>query len=714
MSGQSRAEGGSGLLPSLPTPDGPSPVPATPQKAKSPAAPRRKELVAKALPAEPATPPASPVVPATAAASPVLPVTPPASPVVSLTPAEAAKEAREDAPRRRRWFSAVVMRFGTGVCFSALMHLALIILLGMWFLPALIKPHFADLEAAVVERPEELVNQVLETEIDPSKDLALVSTSPAAAAAGNAPITGVSQPTLDRTVAENSNVPSVNVGDPLKFGSTQSLLNADMPEGMLGEPQAIVDNYQEAMDRITYEILNMLSKGKVLVIWCFDQSESMKDDQQEIRDRINRVYDELGLSDAAAGDALMGAVTSYGGDFKIHTPKPTANIDEVRAAIGEVPIDKTGKEMMCSAVQYSISAFHKYATSGRRQLAMILVTDESGEEKDNFDNLEAAVKEARQARCTIFALGREAVFGYPYAHMRWIDPQTKIHFWLRINRGPETPRPEQLQIDGFTHRWDAHPSGFGPYEQVRLARETGGVFFMLPSPEVNLVARDDRKYELERMRPYLPDLGSRLDYDKQRDKSKLRSALWQVIMDLNPYNDQNKKLCTVNVSFPIDPQDFAIAAVKNVQTAQGMYQYLGQAEKVLDKVRHLRGREQSFRWQANFDLMYAQIITYQIRILEYGAYLTEFVKHPKEIKNPLGTDQQTTHWDIRTRKEIMTGDKTKEAVERATALLKDVVAKHPGTPYAARAEWELRRGFGVELIEAFYDPRRSGIKVPSL
>ena len=34
----------------------------------------------------------------------------------------------------------------------------------------------------------------------------------------------------------------------------------------------------------------MLEKGKVLAIWCFDQSESMKDDQKEIRDRIERVF----------------------------------------------------------------------------------------------------------------------------------------------------------------------------------------------------------------------------------------------------------------------------------------------------------------------------------------------------------------------------------------------------------------------------------------
>jgi hypothetical protein len=693
MSNVAQADGGSGVL----RPSGPAEPSAVPLSSKSgpSGVKRKKELVARRLPES------------TAVSSPVVPL----APTAQQGPSEATVP---DAGERRRLLPPNALRFGAAVSFSMVVHMALLIALALWFLPGMIKPHFAEIEATVLDRPEELINQVLETEIEPTKELALTSSSPLATASGSVAIHGVSQPKLDRTVAETTEMPSASVGELADFTSAASGFNTEVPEGTFGEPQAIVDSYQEAMDRITHEILHMLSKGKVLVIWCFDQSESMKDDQEEIRNRIERVYSELGLSDAARGDALFSAVTSYGEQFKVHTPKPTADLEEIRSAIGEVPIDKTGKEMMCLAVGSSIAAFHKYATSGRRQLALILVTDESGEEEDNFQNLESAVQEARSARCTVYALGREAVFGYPYAHMRWIDPSTKIHFWLAINRGPETPRPEQLQIDGFTRRWDAHPSGFGPYEQVRLARETGGAFFMLPSPEVNLVARDDRKYALEKMRPYLPDLGPRMEYDKQRDKSKLRSALWQVILDLNPYNPKSSKYCTVQVTFPIDAEQFAKAAVENQQTARGMLEYLKQAEKTLDKVKPLRSRERSFRWQANYDLMYAQVIAYQIRIQEYAAYLADFMKHPKEITNPQGKDKRTTHWDIRTRAEIITGDKTKEAVERAKTLLKEVVRLHPGTPYAARAEWELNRGFGVELIEAFYDPRIPSIKVPSL
>lgn len=707
MSDVAQADSGSGVL--RPAAPGELPLGPPASRPNPPVAKRRKELVARPLPQTAAAAPA-----AVAATAPSAKPTAKAAPPQPKPQEQAPVEEKAPAAEGHRFFSRHTLRFSTAVTCSIVVHMALVILLALWFLPGIIKPHFAEIEASVLDRPDELINQVLETEIEPSKELSLTDASPLATTSGSVAIQGVSQPQLDRTVAENTEALSVTAGDLADFASASSGFNMEVPEGTFGEPQAVVDSYQEAMDRITSEILQKLAKGKVLVIWCFDQSESMKDDQEEIRSRIERVYSELGLADAAQGDALLSAVTSYGEKFQVHTPKPTANLEAIRSAIGEVPIDKTGKEMMCQAVASSLATFHKYASAGRRQLALILVTDESGDEEDNFQNLEAAVQEARNARCTVYALGREAVFGYPYAHMRWIDPATKIPFWLTINRGPETPRAEQLQIDGFTRRWDAHPSGFGPYEQVRLARETGGAFFMLPSPEVNLVARDDRKYELERIRPYLPDLGPRLDYEKKRDKNKFRRGMWQVILDLNPYDKNSSKYCTVQVTFPIDLTEFGQAAIKNEQTARGMFEYLKQAEKALDKIKRLRGGERSFRWQANYDLLYAQVIAYQVRIQEYEACLAEFVKHPKKITNPLGKDQPTTHWDIHTRAKTITGDKVKEGVERATALLKEVERLHPGTPYAARAQWELRRGFGVELVERFYDPRRNSIKVPSL
>jgi len=621
--------------------------------------------------------------------------------------------------QRRNIISRSQLQVALAAWTSLIVHAVLIIVLGLYLIDLPMKIDFKDLTAIIPDRPDELLNEVLDTTVTATEHLALTSSSAASVSGavgtgGEGAIVGTSAPSYDKSVGSAPEGPSMPIGDIGDFSSGGHHFALDVPDGTLGEPSAVVDNYQQAMDRITQEILNMLAKNKVLVIWCFDESESMKDDQKEIRDRIDKVYVELGLAESAQGDALLTAVTSYGEGFHVHTTKPTSDIERIREAISSVPVDESGKEIMSMAVGTSIANFHKYASAGRRQLAMVLVTDESGDESDNYEHLEAAIREARDSRCVIYTLGREAVFGYPYVFMNWVDPKTEINFWLQIDRGPETPFPEQLQIDGFTRRWDAHPSGFGPYEQVRMARQTGGVFFMLPSPEVHLVARDDRKYEIEAMRPYLPDLGPRLNYARERDESELRTTLWKIITDLNPYNPKASPYCTVQVTFPIAPQEFVKAALANQKTALGMLQYYEQAERALEKLKPLRNREYTPRWRANYDLMYAQIITYKVRIYEYGAYLEAFMKQPKLIKNPLGATKKTTHWDIRTRAETMTGDKTKDYVVMAKKMLEDVIKEHAGTPWAARAQWELARGFGVELIEAFYDPRRGIVKVPKL
>jgi hypothetical protein len=614
------------------------------------------------------------------------------------------------------WLTRTMLLFG-GAAFSTSMivHIILLLILGLVVSRTEIQQMLNPLTASV-ETPPEMLNQELDQKLTASTELSLTSSSPANIVSGQATggAAGVNEPSFDTRVAENAQGPAVKVGDVAVLTRRGSSLTVATPEGTLGEPAAVVDSYADAMDRITQEILLQLSKNKVLLVWCFDQSESMKDDQQEIRDRIEKVYKELGLSSASQGDALLTAVASFGKETMIHTQKATSDLARIREAINAVPVDETGEEMMCTAVGTAIEYFRKYATSGQRQMMFVLVSDESGNMQDNFEHLEAAIATAKAARCICYALGRESVFGYPFAYMRWIDPVTKIGFWLRIDRGPETPMPEQLQTDGFTHRYDAHPSGFGPYEQVRIAQQTGGIFFMLPSLESNLVRGEKRKYELEMMRPYLPDLSARQDYINERDKHPDRAKIWEVIADLNPWDKARGKDVVVQLHFPIDPPVFAQHVARNLVSAERLVRYLQHNEEELAKIKKLRDREASPRWRANYDLIYAQTIAYRVRLYEYGYYLTEFMKNPKPITNPLGPNKKTNHWDIRTRAKLLQPDKHKADIDLATQLLKEVMKDHPGTPYAARAEWELKRGFGVELIEDYDDPRGVNVKRPNL
>ena len=129
-----------------------------------------------------------------------------------------------------------------------------------------------------------------------------------------------------------------------------------------------------------------------------------------------------------------------------------------------------------------------------RRLLIVLVTDESGDDGGK-------IEEARQAAVSrgvpIYVIGRQSLFGYERAHLRYIDPVTKDDYWPAIRRGPETADVEMLQWDGLHDRWDEQPSGFAPYELARLAKDTGGIYFLLPSEE-NMRLRQQGEGVLDR------------------------------------------------------------------------------------------------------------------------------------------------------------------------------------------------------------------------
>ncbi len=689
-----------------------APTPEPPPESPPPTTDSTKPPVA-GLPSSQSTPPPPP------AGEPDAPPTaqePPADAAATESPDEDALDPALKV-HKSPLLAAPLLRNTAAFFTSMVVHLALFIALGIWVLPQPRSNMLPPVVIASMPRPEVDLSTM---ELDQQFYIGTAVTftpvagtlSPGAAVGA---LASVSAPTLDRSVDDTGNevaVVSVEAPDIIRVDRRQMI--EDVPDGAIGDPRAIVDSYEAAMDRITQEILWLLAKQNVLLIWCFDQSESMKDDQKEIRDRIDRVYAELGLTDLAAGKALKTAVTSYGGGFAIHTGKPTSRLSEILAAIDSVPIDHSGKEIMCQAVMRSIAAHREMAGRERRKMALVLVTDESGDATDNNRFLEAAIAEANAANCVTYVLGREAVFGYPFAHMRWRHPQTGWWHWLPVDRGPETPFVEQLQTNGFHRRHDSHSAGFGPYEQTRLARQTGGIFFMLPTIEKALVHGKKRRYELEAMRRYRPDWRSRLEYARDRQNSHLQSVIWKVINDLNPYDPEQAKVIAMRVHFSPQTDQFLRQVAIEQAKAKIYVTYLDAAQRALEEIKPLREREYLPRWRANYDILYAQLLAYKVRIYEYGAYLDFFVRNPKTAPAMRPPNLQLIYWDIRTRKETITGELTASTIAQAQELFRQIIVEHADTPWAARAQWELDRGFGVELFPWYRAPawHFTGPKIP--
>jgi len=461
----------------------------------------------------------------------------------------------------------------------------------------------------------------------------------------------------------------------------------------------------------------MMRQQPVLAVWLFDASNSLKDDRDEIRDNLNKIYDELDLARRQAEQkneryaALETMICSFGQKVEPITPRPTSDLDAIKSAIDQIKEDPSGLENMFGAVGEMVDQYAATASRSKRKLAIIVVTDESG---DDEDRLEDVVNKTKQRNVPVYVLGREAIFGYKTARVRWIDPETKLPTWPTINRGPETAFPECLQYEGFGDRsWEATSSGFGPYAQVRLVRESGGIFFLLSRDENELAgwgARTQRKFDDIAMKEYEPDLTDKREYQQRVQNSPFRKTISEVIAALNPETD--KELNLRRDGYPMDIREFQREGQAQFDRTLRAAAMLKEALTRLDRVRPDRDREPSQRWRAAYDLIYAECLAYRFRQFQLLLALDQHV-----LQNPKPKDPKSNQWDVRHASQLL--EPTEQQIKKYkvdTAELEEerkravegyqvVIEEHPDTPWALRAKQEMNWGFGISFVEDYWDSR---------
>ncbi|MEQ9409416.1 MAG: vWA domain-containing protein [Fuerstiella sp.] len=632
---------------------------------------------------------------------------------------------------------------------SLVVHVVVLVVLMM--IPVFIQGGTPDilLESIFTEElPREQMEQQLELDTQPAETLNVISGGTPSTAVGAAaqpastPVDVQKAKVLNEATVDAPRVEAMQLSD--------EVMAAELGEGEItGEVGAMVEGYGQAMGIITQEIMRMMRQQKVLVVWMFDESGSLEDDRKEIRENYMRVYDELGIAVTQdkdlrrKPDQLLTVVASYGKTIHEWTKRPESDPERVKAAIDQVPVDESGEENMCRSVAAIINKHKGFATRGKRKLAVIIVSDESG---DDGDYIEEAIVAARQAKSPIYVLGRESMFGYPIARQRWTyedkEKGIKEDFWLSIRRGPETAFPECLQWDGLHARWDGQAAGFGPYEQVRMARETGGIFFVLPGTETNLVGRDvndKRKYDFLAIREYTPLLLSRVEYAQERQNSPFRQTLWNVILRLNPldnkllFESHDPELNIRREHYPLLPGPFREEAGRQAIKAAKAMLLINEGIGYLDNARPMRASESSMRWRAAYDLAYAQLHLFRLRLYQFLLTMDAHANNMPAPKNP-----KSNEWNFWRNRKTMVPDEAQferlskafnmkmsrdeyismvvEEEKKTMELLNLVIEEHPGTPWAYRAEREKEDGFGYAVSDRLWDPSgvRSTIKLPKL
>ncbi len=253
-------------------------------------------------------------------------------------------------------------------------------------------------------------------------------------------------------INEGNSLPNIKVE-----GMHESPLNllpaapaADLYGGnqIAGDPTFDVQGIGPALDQLAREILRHLKDHKLTVVWLFDESESMQDDQRSILEKFDRVSTELKKNidpGKKTAGALNHAIIGFGHDFDVILKKPTLDIDEISRSIKHLRTDMTGVENTMQAITHAVETYAGIIGKDRKML-LVLVTDESGDDG-------SYVEEARQAlkkyKVPLYVIGRQSLFGYPFAHHRYVDPVTKDVYHPVINRGPETADFECFQWDGL-------------------------------------------------------------------------------------------------------------------------------------------------------------------------------------------------------------------------------------------------------------------------
>jgi von Willebrand factor type A domain len=501
-------------------------------------------------------------------------------------------------------------------------------------------------------------------------------------------------------INEGSSLPGIKVdglgGSPLAL--LPAAPAADLAGGgkIAGDPIFDVQEIGVALDQLAREILRHLKEHKLTVVWMFDESVSMQDDQRTILQKFDRVSSELKVNvdaDKKTAGALNHAIIGFGQGIDYVLQKPNDDIDQVGKAIKHLRIDPTGIENTMRALREVVEHYSGLIKKDRK-LLIVLVTDESGDDGADVEEARAALK---RHKVPLYVIGRQSLFGYPWAHHRYEDPVTKDVYHPLIRRGPETADLELYQWDGLHERWDEQPSGFAPYELARLTKDSGGIYFVLPSEEFMRIRQREQAYSITQLKEYLPEYDNRMTYTEKRDSSPFRHLLHQIVMEGKNFQYQR--------DFSIASNEMVKAALEEGQKATLKLNLLIEIQTRLENMKKLREREPEKRWQAHYDLMLAQTVAFEVKAYEYRALMASMVQSPPQPKGQPGPEKTITWRVDHSKKPWAPRNQTEKVYAQAERLLKQVIERHPKTPWADLAQDTLNTGFSVQLNEWHHNPK---------
>ena len=537
-------------------------------------------------------------------------------------------------------------------------------------------------------------------------------------------------------VADVSAVEAADLDVSIPDGDINVTLTVEKAVGLTEAPKAVrgmtgvgTTGTDGAVDRVTYEILQSLEERPTLVVWLFDSSISMVKRRQEISDRFDRIYQQLGIvqtenerrQGASEVPPLLTSILSFGSQVDILTKEPTDDLNEIRSAIETIG-NEGGDEMVFQAIKTAVEKYKSYRVSKgntpARNVMLLVVTDERG---DDLPIAEETIKACRFHTIPCYVLGVPAPFGREKTFIKFVefDPAyAQVEDWAEVDQGPETLYPERVKL-GYQDNYMEEPvldSGFGPYALSKLCYETGGIYFSI-HPNRKLNTKIDRKdtqafasqmayfFDPDIMDRYRPDYLSDAEYMARVKKSPLRYALLNAAQLSRAGTLSKPKMVFIKRDEPSFNKELTDSQLESAR----LYPELAEMCSILAEGEKFRSKETSPRWLASFELSYGTALAAKIRAESYNAMLAK-AKRGMTFSKP-----ESNTWNLRPSDKVTVDSKLEKEAKLARDLLQNVAEKHAGTPWGILAGRELDNPISWEWSESTTDlnpPARNNNRNP--
>ncbi|MDP6353962.1 MAG: VWA domain-containing protein [Planctomycetota bacterium] len=455
------------------------------------------------------------------------------------------------------------------------------------------------------------------------------------------------------------------------FGEEGHGLGAFQEEGILGHGEwnttvRGLGGYGKVMDNMSVRLSQQARKfgGNVLLVWLIDASVSMTDDQQAIKEHISKM-DRKFREQEGAGN-LKQAIIQFGSEPKKWL-EPTEDLDLVMEAFDHIEANEPGTaENVMTALIYCAQEFRNIR---RGKKVVILVDDDSG---DDGHLTEKAFQELRRSKMTTYIINRMCPFQSSEVSEPFKYTDENGDIWEgtgTVRRGPETARPEIYELGyGGISSWrkGSIPSGFGIYDQSRVAYRTSGAYYILDSdPEQEKAMRE--LYDWELMERYSPELCSRNEYDARTARNVFKRSLELI-------TNQWDSVRAPGGGMPPDAITQNLKACKDkLEQVDEILDYMEKRVIVPDS--RLSSITRNRRWVANADLMYAFLQLAKYRLRQYYLGFRLFLK---ENEGKIPKDHVIS---ARPRQKPI--ESKYEAQDRADAIasIRSLANRHPRTPW---------------------------------